>query len=205
MAKLEKLAVKTRMFDGLARIVMFPDYDLDTMTEETKLSDIFATGGVDLGEIVEGSPSWDGDDVETNILKNTEGGAIRTRVTAGTCAWSCRIPLSKETAERIGSKLHTETTLGDGSFKLATGKEVIGMNPTGMMKQCPIGVLNLARDEFALFPKGNISFAITIEDDDLWELSVKATADDVETPNLDTLMFVPLSGDPFEEGTAVGG
>lgn len=52
MALLNKLAVKTRMFDGLARVVMFPDFDLDTLTEATTLADIFNTGGVDLGEIV---------------------------------------------------------------------------------------------------------------------------------------------------------
>lgn len=198
MAKLSKIAVETRTFDGLSRIVMFPDFDLDNLTKETKLSDIFATGGVDLGRIVEGSPSWDGDDVETNVLKDTEGGAIRTRVTAGTCAWSCRIPHSKETAVNIGAKSHTVDSLGEGSFTLASGKDVLGINPTQMMKQCPIGVLNLARNEFALFPKGNISFALTIEDDDLWEYTVNASGDDINTENLDTMMFVPLDGDPFE-------
>lgn len=123
-------------------------------------------------------------------------------MTAGTCAWSCRIPHSKETAERIGGKTHEVTTLGSGSFKVADGKQVIGINPKKLLKQCPIGVLNLARNEFSLLPKGNVSFAPTIEDDDLWEYSVKASGDDIETKELDTMMFIPLDGDPFETEAA---
>lgn len=185
------------MFDGLARVIFFPDFDLANLSETTTLADILAAGK-DLGQIVEGSPSWDGDDVEVSTLKNTEGGAIRSVTTPGTLAWSCRIPHSKETALLVGAETVAATSLGDG-FQLAEGKDILGVNPGDLIHQCPVGVLNLARNELSLFPKGTVSFAMTIEDDDLWEYTVNATADEVDTINLKTMMFIPLADDPLKD------
>lgn len=189
------------MFDGLSRVIFFPGFDLANLSDTTTLADILAEGK-DLGQIVEGSPSWDGDDVEVNTLKNTEGGVIRSVTTPGTLAWSCRIPHSKETALLAGAEEMTVTSLGDG-FQLADGKNVLGLNPGDLTKQCPIGVLNLTRNELALFPKGTASFALTIEDDDLWEYTVTATADEIDTANLKTMMFIPLAADPLADTAEV--
>jgi len=200
MAKVTKIGVETRMFDGLSRVIFFKDFDLAKLSETTTLAEILAAGH-DLGQIVEGSPSWDGDDVEVNTLKNTEGGAIRSVTTPGTLAWSCRIPHSKETALLVGATEMEVTSLGDG-FQLAEGKKVIGVNPSDLIHQCPVGVLNLTRNELSLFPKGSVSFAMTIEDDDLWQYTVNATADEIDTANLKTMMFIPLGEDPLKDDAA---
>lgn len=201
MAKVTKIGVETRMFDGLSRVIFFPKATPDKLSETTTLAEILAEGK-DLGQIVEGSPSWDGDDVEVNTLKNTEGGVIRSVTTPGTLAWSCRIPHSKETALLVGATPMTAvTSLGDG-FTLAEDKQVIGVNPSDLIHQCAVGVLNLARNELALFPKGSVSFAMTIEDDDLWQYTVNATADEVDTTNLKTMMFIPLGADPLNDDVA---
>lgn len=200
MAKVTKIGVETRMFDGLSRVIFFPTFDLSTLSETTTLAEVLAAGK-DLGQIVEGSASWDGDDVEVNALKNTEGGVIRSVTTPGTLAWSCRIPHSKETALLVGATEMDATSLGDG-FTLATGKKVLGINPGDLLHQCPVGVLNLARNELSLFPKGSISFAMTIEDDDLWQYSVNASAEEIDTANLKTMMFIPLGADPLKDEAA---
>lgn len=194
MAKtLSKISVETRLFDGFSRVIFFPDFDMTSLATAS-LSTVLA-GGKDLGQIVEGSESWDGDDIEVNTLKNTEGGAIRSKQTPGTCAWSCRIPHSAETAALVGGKKHTVTTIND-DFTKGSG-DVIGVNPSGMIFDCPVGVLNLGRNELALFPNGQLAATPTIEDDGLVEYNIKATANDIETDNLSTMMFIPLSKDPL--------
>lgn len=197
MAKVTKIGVETRMFHGLSRVILFPGFDLGTLTDATSLADILANGK-DLGQIVDGSPSWDGEDIETTVLKNTEGGAIITVPKPGTCAWSCSIPHSKETALIVGGKEFTDvTSLGDG-FTKGDGN-VIGINPSAMTKSCPVGVLNLGRNELSLFPNASVGFTPSIGDEDLWVYKVSASANDVDTKNLATMMFIPLGADPLAE------
>ena len=196
------MEVETRMFDGFSRVIFFPSFDVNTLSSSTTLAQILANGK-DLGQIVEGSESWDGDDIEISTLKNTEGGAIRSKKTPGTCAWSCRIPHSKETAALVGGKTIKETSLGT-DFTKAESSDVIGINPKDMMFDCPIGVLNLDRNELALFPNGSAAFALTIEDDGLMEYNVKASANDIDTDTLSTMMFIPLKEDPLNP-SSVGG
>ena len=197
---LTKMEVETRMFDGFSRVIFFPSFDVNTLSLSTTLAQILANGK-DLGQIVEGSESWDGDDIEINTLKNTEGGAIRSKKTPGTCAWSCRIPHSKETAALVGGKTINETSLGTDFTKADSGN-VIGINPKDMMFDCPIGVLNLDRNELALFPNGSAAFALTIEDDGLMEYNVKASANDIDTDTLSTMMFIPLKEDPLNPASS---
>ena len=64
------MEVETRMFDGFSRVIFFPSFDVNTLSSSTTLAQILANGK-DLGQIVEGSESWDGDDIEINTLKNT--------------------------------------------------------------------------------------------------------------------------------------
>lgn len=209
--KLTKLGVQTRLFDGMARVIAFPNFDVSTLSDETTLEDIFSTGPKDMGQIVEETPSWDGDEMEVNTLKNTEGGVIRSVTTPGTLAWSCRIPHSVETAKLVGGTELDSAALG-GGFVPADGKPIIGINPGDLNHQWPIGVLNLVKNEFAFFPKASVGFSLTIEDDGLWEYNTKATADEIDTDNLKTMLFIPLDGDPFktvekepEEGEDEGG
>lgn len=198
MAKVERIDVQTRMFNGYARVIIFKGFDLANLTSATTLADIMAEG-YDCGPITEGSPSWDGDEAEIEVLKNTEGGVIRSKETPGTFAWSCRVPHSKETAMLVGGREHMATSLGDG-FKLASGKPIIGLNPEDMNIRCPVGVLNLARNELALFPKGAINFSPGTDDDDLWQYTIKAQGESIKTDNLSTLMFIPLGADPLAVG-----
>ena len=199
MSKVVRIDVQTRMFDGFSRVILFKDFDLDNLSSETTLAQILAKG-YDCGPIVEGSPSWDGDESSIDVLKDTEGGVLRSKDTPGTFAWSCRIPHSKETAMLAGGVEHTADSLGDG-FELAEGKPIIGLNPEDMDMRCPVGILNLARNELGLFPKGAVNFSPGVDDDDLWEYTLKAQGESIKTKNLSTLMFIPLAADPLAQDT----
>lgn len=198
---IEKIEVQSRLFDGEARVFIFPGVDPSKFTKATALAQVLV-GGKDCGPIVDGSGSWDGDDAEIEVLKSTEGGVIRSKDTPGTFAWSLRIPHSKETSKIAGAKVHTATSLGD-DFKVATGEDILGLNPNGMTKHCPVAILNLAHNELQLFPKGTVTFSPTHDDNSLREYTVKAQAEDISTKNLSTMMFIPLAEDPFEEDETV--
>lgn len=191
---LTKIEVESRLFDGMARVLVFTGIDSNTITDATTLAQVMADAQ-DLGQIIADSGSWEGDDLEVNTLKNTEGGTVRSLSTAGTCAWSCRIPHSAETAKVAGGRTIATTSIGT-DFTKGTG-DVIGINPSRMVLSHPVAVLNLAHNELAIFPKGTVAFTPTFEDDGLVEYTVKATALDIETKTLDTMMFIPLGKDPF--------
>lgn len=197
-----KIDAATETFDGFARVILFPDVDPSTFTDATTLADVLS-GGKDLGQIVEDSPSWDGEDADVEVLRDTEGGVIRALPTPGTFAWSCRVAsTSAAMSEAIAGAKLTDTTAGAvGDVTTATGKKIIGLNPGDMTKRCPIGVLNKTKNRLMLFPKASVNASPTYEDD-MMEYNLSATAEDVNTTALSTMMFIPLASNPLD---ATGG
>lgn len=183
-------------------MLIFPSVDPTTFTESTTLAEVL-TGGKDLGQIVEDSPSWDGEDADVEVLRDTEGGVIRALPTPGTFAWSCRVAsTSAAMSEAIAGAKLTDTTAGAvGDVTTAAGKKIIGLNPSDMTKRCPIGVLNKTKNRLMLFPKASVNASPTYEDD-MMEYNLSATAEDVNTTALSTMMFIPLASNPLE---ATGG
>ena len=64
-----KIDAATETFDGFARVIVFPDVDPADFTDATTLADVLKDGK-DLGQIVEDSPSWDGDEADVEVLKD---------------------------------------------------------------------------------------------------------------------------------------
>ncbi|MBD5306100.1 MAG: hypothetical protein HDS14_00505 [Bacteroides sp.] len=195
---IETIDVASRLSDGVGRIVIIPGVDPTRFSQKTQLKDIFVSILKDMGAIVEGSFNWDGDEGEIEVLKSTEGGVIRSKVTDGTFAYSCRIPHSVQTAKLAGAKVHTVTDLG-GNLALADEEEVLGLNPRSMKLRCPVVKFDLTHKELQLFPKATVIFSPTSDDDDLSEYNVKVQAESIETKHLSTMMFIPLDSDPFED------
>lgn len=203
---LSKIELESRIFGGFGRVIIFKNFTPDMITSSITYKDIFASGGQDCGKIVEGSPSWDGDDAEVTTIKSTRGEVIRSFVTAGTHAWSCRVPHSLETAQVAGGRVHTLSETADvesGGLKVKKDAKIIGINPEDMDFKCAIGVLNLETNEIALNPRAAISFAMASDDEDTRQYSIKVTADSCKTDNLDTTMFIPLAESPFEAASEI--
>lgn len=196
-AKIERIDVEDRLFDGIARFVIFPGVDPSKFNKTSTLADVLK-GAKDCGRIIDGSPSWGGDQATIEVLKSTEGGVIRSKDTPATFAYDFRVPHSKQTAVVAGAKIHKVTSLGD-EFEIEENADVIGLNAKDLIKHCPCGVFNLTHRELALFPKGTIAFSPTNEDDGLQEYNVKAQAEDISTKHLSTMMFIPIKGDPFAD------
>lgn len=199
---LSKIELETRIFGGYGRVIIFKDFTPDMITSTTTYKDIFESGGQDCGKVVEGSGSWDGDDSEITTIKSTRGEVIRSFISsAGTHAWSCRVPHSLETAQVAGGRVHTLAETADvnaGGLKVKKDAKIIGINPEDMDFKCAIGVLNLETNEIELNPRATISFSRATDDEDTREYAIKVAADSCKTTNLDTTMFIPLAESPFE-------
>lgn len=206
---LTKIELETRIFGGYGRVVIFKDFTPDKITSSTTWKDIFQSGGQDCGKVVEGSGSWDGDDSEITTIKSTRGEVIRSFISsAGTHAWSCRVPHSLETAQVAGGRIHTLTETSDvtaGGLKVAKDAKIIGINPEDMDFKCAIAVLNLETNEVELNPRATVSFSRATDDEDTREYAIKVAADSCKTTNLDTTMFIPLAESPFETSAAEEG
>jgi hypothetical protein len=192
-----KIDVSTEKFDGFARVILFSEVDPDTFTDTTALADVIKNGK-DLGQIVDESYSWDGDEASVDTLKDTEGGVIRALATPGTLAWSCRLPSvsANMSAAIAGAKLTTATTAENGDVTIDTKKQIVGLNPADMTMTCPIGVLDSTHKKLWLFPKATIVTTPALEDAML-EYSLSATAETIQTSILSTMMIIPLTKDPL--------
>lgn len=202
---LSKIEIESRIFGGYGRVIIFKNFTPDKITSTTTYKDIFESGGQDCGKVIEGSGSWDGDAASVTTVKSTRGEVIRSFVTAGTHAWSCRVPHSLETAVVAGGRVHTLSETADveaGGFKVSKDAKIIGINPEDMDFKCAIGVLNLETNEIELNPRAAISFAMASDDEDTREYSITVTADSCKTTNLDTTMFIPLAGSLFDVESA---
>lgn len=203
--KLTKIEIESRIFGGFGRVIIFKDFTPDKITSTTTYKDIFESGGQDCGKVIEGSGSWDGDEASVTTVKSTRGEVIRSFITAGTHAWSCRVPHSAETLVVAGGRVHTLSETADvtaGGLKVKKDAKILGINPEDMDFKCAIGVLNLETNEIELNPRAAVSFAMGNDDEDTREYSIKVTADSCKTDNLDTTMFIPLAESPFETASA---
>lgn len=203
---LTKIDIETRIFGGYGRVILFPNFTPDMITSTTTYKEIFESGGQDCGKIVEGSGSWDGDDSEITTIKSTLGEVIRSFMSsAGTHAWSCRVPHSLETLQVAGGRVQTLSESADvaaGGLKVKKDAKILGINPGDGNYKCAVGVLNLEKNEMELNPRATVIFSRATEDEDTREFSIKVVADSCETDKLDTTMFVPLAENPFEAAGA---
>ena len=174
----------TEVFNGQSDIVLF-DAPSGGYTAETSFSDVTASG-MSLGQVVEDSTSWEGDEPSIDSIKDEQGDIIVPTVTAGTYAFSCDIAdLSEEMATAI---MKASKVASPGS---STG---IG-TPTNVLKFVelpvttkPIAIFNDEANKWILFPKAQIVGNLTL-DSKLWRLHIVATAQFIDTETLGTFMM----------------
>lgn len=191
--------IKTRkvtdVFNGQSDIVLF-DAPADGYSDSTSLGDVTATG-MSLGQIVEESTSWDGDEPSIDSIKDEQGEAIIAQVTGGTYAFSCDVAdLSAEMAEAI-MKAAKVTTPGT-STGIGNLSNVVKFVELPVSTR-PIAIFNDEANKWILFPKAKIAGNLTL-DSKLWRIHLIATAEYIDTATLGTFMMG--NGTPTYETTA---
>jgi hypothetical protein len=197
MAAITNAAV-TEVFNGQADIVLFDEvssYDSATLATVT-------AAGTSLGQIVEDSTSWDGDEPSLDNIKDEQGDVIVINPSTGTLAFSCDIAST--------SNKMIETFLKGKEIKFEAGKtdtienitSVIGFGTELPVITRPIAVVNDESNKMLLFPKAKIIGNFNL-DSKLWRIHISATAEYVDTKSLKTGMII--NGSPkyeTEEATA---
>jgi len=184
-----KKADVSRLFMGQSDIIIFDKVE-DYNT--AKISTL--ANPKSLGDIDQDSTEWTGDDPEIEPRRNEQGEAVTSRVTNGTQAFEFSI-MSMD-FENVKAFLSPGVTkeIKDASTGAAWGatngiKKVVGFGSTPSVMTCPIMITNDEGDLSLLFPKAKIVSNLTL-DDGMFLLHVSATAEAVDTDNLDTAMLI---------------
>lgn len=185
----------TEVFNGQSDIAIF-DVPEKGYTESTSFADVTASG-MSLGQVVEDSTSWEGDDPSIDVIKDEQGDAIVTTVTGGTYAFSCDVAdLSPEMAIALMKATKVENALTSTSIGTITDVVKFVELP---VTTAPIAIFNDEANKWILFPKAKIVGNLTL-DSKLWRLHITATAEYIDTETLGTFMMG--KGTPIAEGAA---
>ena len=174
----------TEIFNGQSDIVLF-DEPSGGYTAQTSFADVTASG-MSLGQVVEDSTSWEGEDPSIDSIRDEQGDIIVSTVTAGTYGFSCDIAdVSEEMAVAVmkAAKVQTPgTSTGIGS--LSNVLKFVELPITTR----PIAIFNDEANKWILLPKAKIVGNLTL-DSKLWRIHINATAEYVNTTTLGTFMM----------------
>lgn len=182
----------TEIFNGQSDIVLF-DEPSGGYTAETSFADVTASG-MSLGQVVEDSTSWEGEDPSIDSIKDEQGDIIVSSVTAGTYGFSCDIAdISEEMAIALmkAAKVQTPGT----STGIGTLSGVLKFVELPITTR-PIAIFNDEANKWILLPKAKIVGNLTL-DSKLWRIHIVATAEYVNTTTLGTFMMgkgTPIAG-----------
>ena len=174
----------TEIFNGQSDIVLF-DEPSGGYTAQTSFADVTASG-MSLGQVVEDSTSWEGEDPSIDSIKDEQGDIIVSTVTAGTYGFSCDIAdVSEEMATAVmkAAKVQTPgTSTGIGS--LSNVMKFVELPITTR----PIAIFNDEANKWILLPKAKIVGNLTL-DSKLWRIHINATAEYINTDTCGTFMM----------------
>lgn len=174
----------TSVFSGQSDIVVgLENADYASATIDTLFAEASAKS---LGQIVEDSTSWDGDDPEMTPLKDEQGDTITTQVTAGTLAFSCEI--ASTSTDMLKAFMKAEE-IADFTSTVFGGAKAVGFGVDLPVTTRPILIANDEGNKALVFPKakivGNLSYS-----DKLWRVRISVTAEYVDTDDLKTGMML---------------
>lgn len=184
----------TEIFNGQSDIVLF-DEPTNGYTDTTSFADVTASG-MSLGQVVEDSTSWEGDEPSIDSIKDEQGDIIVSTVTAGTYAFSCDVAdVSEEMATEImkAAKVATPGT----STSIGTPTDVLKFVELPVSTR-PIAIFNDEANKWILFPKAKIVGNLSL-DSMLWRIHIVATAEFIDTATCGTFMMG--KGTPIAETT----
>lgn len=150
-----------------------------------------------LGQVVQDSTSWEGDDVETTQIKDEQGNLITARTTAGTLAFAFELASTSRAMVKTFLKGSDITgSLGTGAGSGWTGSLVgtgFGVE-LPVLNNKPLAIVNDGQDKVWVYPKCKISSNLTYSDG-LWRIRASVVAEMVNEANLKTGMILEPVGE----------
>jgi hypothetical protein len=179
IGKLEQASV---LFAGQGDLIMFKEVaDYGTATLAT------LDQPQSLGQIVQDSTSWEGEDPEISEILDEQGNVITARTTAGTLGFSFDIASTSQEMIKtfLGGKtveLPSCTDAWGAGTAMKFGTEI----PTIVR---PIAIVNDLKNRTWVYPKAKITSSLSLEDG-LYRIHCSVIAEGLDTPTLGTVMIV---------------
>lgn len=180
IGKLEQASV---LFAGQGDLIIF-----DEITDYGKsgigLGDL--TTPKSLGQIVQDSTSWEGEDPEISEILDEQGNVITARTQAGTLGFS--FDIASTSREMIKLFLGGKDVTWEDNTTWETGVAVkFGTEIPTIVR--PIAIVNDLKNRAWVYPKAKITSSLSLEDG-LYRIHCSVIAEGLDTPTLGTVMIV---------------
>lgn len=179
---IQKFEAAQKLFAGQGDLVIFDpiaDYAGATLSS--------LVNPKSLGQIVQDSTTWEGEDVSTDEILDEQGNLITARVTAGTLGFSFDIASTSPAMVKAflaGTDITGTTLTGlfwDGDTADNT-VSAVGYGTALPVMTRPIGVLNDELNRAWIYPKAKITSNLTLSDG-LYRIHAVVLAENVDNRN----------------------
>lgn len=189
---IDKIDAATVPFVGQGDLIIF-----DAITDYTSATLASFSNPKSLGQIVQDSTSWEGEDVSTDQILDEQGNIITAKVTAGTLAFSFDIASTSAAMMQKFMKA-ASITVGTPSF-LQSGATAVGFGVDLPVFTVPILVADQEKKRAWVYPKAKITSNLSLSDG-LYRIHAVVLAEQVDTASLKTGIL--LEGELKYESTS---
>lgn len=182
-----KLDTNPKLFEGQGDLVVFKPISDYTGADLTELEEPKS-----LGQIVQDSTTWEGEDVSTDEILDEQGNVITAHVTAGTLGFSFDIASTSPDMVKAflaGTTLSHAETLDLFGDTAAAPSDVTGFGVDIPVVTRPIAVVNSEKNRAWIYPKAKITANLALSDG-LYRIHAVVVAEQVDQPKLKTAMIV---------------
>lgn len=175
---IDKIDAATVPFVGQGDLIIF-----DAVSDYSTATLASFTNPKSLGQIVQDSTSWEGEDVSTDQILDEQGNLITAKVTAGTLSFSFDIA---STSANMMKKFMAaaEITVGSPAY-LAASSTAVGFGVDLPVFTVPILVADQEKKRAWIYPKAKITSNLSLSDG-LYRIHAVVLAEQVDTANLKT-------------------
>lgn len=175
---ISKIDSATVPFVGQGDLIIF-----DPVSDYTSATLASFTNPQSLGQIVQDSTSWEGEDVSTDEILDEQGNIITAKVTAGTLSFSFDIASTSAAMMQKFMKA-ASITVGSPSY-LAAASTAVGFGVEIPVFTVPILVADQEKKRAWVYPKAKITSNLSLSDG-LYRIHAVVLAEQVDTASLKT-------------------
>lgn len=175
---IDKIDAATVPFVGQGDLIIF-----DAVSDYSAATLASFTNPKSLGQIVQDSTSWEGEDVSTDQILDEQGNLITAKVAAGTLSFSFDIA---STSANMMKKFMAaaDITVGSPAY-LAASSTAVGFGVDLPVFTVPILVADQEKKRAWIYPKAKITSNLSLSDG-LYRIHAVVLAEQVDTANLKT-------------------
>lgn len=186
-SKISTFEAATVPFVGQGDIVIFKETTIDSTTNFAAFEEAKS-----LGQIVQDSSTWEGEDASTEEIRDEQGNTITVKPIAGTLGYSIDIASTSANMLKKFMKAVDISAADIGATEaqwIANAATAVGFGVDIPVVEIPILWINDTKTRSLFFPKAKITsnFAYT---DGLFRIHATVVAENVNTEHLKTAMVI---------------